>query len=158
MNIPKKFGQGNTVMATKYHSLKLFRLLIGDVSQVRFSDMIGFDAAHLSRIEAGYKCNSARLRDAIRALIYPLASTDDIEMLLSGEMKISEVHRLAEAYARVNTASAAVGSPGGLKHEPESADAGGAPSLCASEKPAGDRSAVQDDAGASEQSGARASA
>jgi hypothetical protein len=149
-------------MANKYHSLKLFRLLIGDVSQVRFADMIGFDSAYVSRIEAGYRGNSIRLRDAIKALIYPLASTDDIEALLAGEMSVADVHRLAEAYAKVKdwkpSGPDGRGPVGGSSDGNEGTNVVGAPAVCAPAQPAGDCPAVQDNAGADQQGGARASA
>jgi hypothetical protein len=149
-------------MANKYHSLKLFRLLIGDVSQVRFADMIGFDSAYVSRIEAGYRGNSIRMRDAIKALMHPLASTDDVELLLSGEMTVSDVHRLAEAYARAKEwrpdGPDARGPVGGSSDGHEGKDIGGAPEVCPPAQSAGNCPAVQNNAGADQQSGARASA
>jgi hypothetical protein len=162
MNIPRKFGRGSQAMAAKYHSLKLFRLLIGDVSQVRFADMIGFDAAQLCRIEAGMRSSSIRLRDAIKALMHPLASTDDVEALLGGEMSVEDVHRLANAYSMAQTwrpsGPDARGPVGGSSDGNESQDVGGAPAVCPPAQPAVDSPAMPDDAGAGQQGGARASA
>jgi hypothetical protein len=149
-------------MANKYHSLKLFRLLIGDVSQVRFADMIGMDSPRISRIEAGLRDRSTRIRDAIRALLHPYASVDDVESLLSGEMSVEDVHRLAQVYGMAQKwrpdGPDARGPVGGSSDVIESQDAGGAQAVRAAEKPAGDCSAVQDDAGAGQQGGTRASA
>lgn len=149
-------------MAQKYHSLKLFRLLIGDVSQTQFADMIGFDGANVSLIEAGYRNGSKRIRDAIKALMHPLASTDDVEALLSGEMSVSDVHRLAEAYAKVKdwkpSGPDGRGPVGGSNDGNQSQDVGGAPAVCAQAQPAGDCTPSADDAGPREQGGARASA
>jgi hypothetical protein len=152
----------NWTMATKYHSLKLFRLLIGDVSQVRFAGMIGFDAAHVSRIEAGYRANSVRMCEALRALLHPYASRDDVEALLSGEMSVEDVHRLAQVYAMAKEwrpdGPDARGPVGGSSDGNEGTNVVGAPAVCAPTQPAGNCPAVQNDAGAGQQGGTRASA
>jgi hypothetical protein len=149
-------------MANKYHSLKLFRLLIGDVSQCRFADMIGFDSAYVSRIEAGYRGSSIRLRDALKALLHPYASLDDVEALLSGEMSVEDVHRLAQVYAMAKEwrpdGPDARGPVGGSSDGNEGTNVVGAPAVCAPAQPAGDCPAVQNDAGAGQQGGTRASA
>jgi hypothetical protein len=153
-------------MAQRYHSLKLFRLLIGDVSQTAFANMIGFDGSHISLIEAGYRNGSSRIRDSIRALLHPLASVEDVEALLGGEMSVADVHKLAEAYAKAKEwkpgecgrdVRGPVG-PGGLSDGEQGTDAAGAPSVCAPAQPAGDCSSVQDDAGAGEQGRVRETA
>jgi hypothetical protein len=149
-------------MANKYHSLKLFRLLIGDVSQVQFADMIGIDSPRISRIEAGLRDKSTRIRDSIRALLHPFASADDVEALLGGEMSVSDVHRLAESYARVREwkpgGQDARGPVGGQNDGEQGENAAGAPAVCAPAQPAGDSSAVQDNAGAGEQGRVRETA
>jgi transcriptional regulator with XRE-family HTH domain len=149
-------------MANKYHSLKLFRLLIGDVSQARFADMIGMDSPRISRIEAGLRDGSTRIRDSIRALLHPFASVDDIEALLGGEMLVSDVQRLAEAYARVKDwkPSGPDGRDpvGGSYDGNQSQDVGGTPPVRATEKPAGDSAPGSDDAGAGVEGGTRATA
>ncbi len=142
-------------MAQRYHSLKLFRLLIGDVSQTAFANMIGFDGSHISLIEAGYRNGSSRIRDSIRALLHPFASVDDVEALLGGEMSVSDVHRLAEAYARVREwkpgGQDARGPVGGSSDGEQGENAAGAPAVCAPAQPAGDCAPGVDDAGAGEQ-------